>query len=168
MAPGFPSFLLMHLQPVHIQRVKGWEEWDFWRHCGNSGVNLCVMLVWAARCHHWFMNPPHVSRRLWTTWLGCWELLGFSLSPTAFVLSVPTPLPPHKSPQVNQPETASEARGWGWKFSSTNNPIVFPPLTISEDFLLCPSSASCEALAGRTKGSFICWSQAEVGVRIRN
>lgn len=123
MAPGFPSFLLMHLQPIHIQKAEGWEEWDLWRHCGSSGVNLCEMSAGS-------LSPPH----LWTlcTFPGDFGLPGLADQSCWVFPFLPLPLFPHLCLPTkvlrltSLKEVQAEARGWGWKFTPTNNPIVFP------------------------------------------
>lgn len=157
MTHGFPSLLLTHLQPIHILKVEGWKGWDFERHCGNCGVNPCEMSVQAACRHHGVYEPSTRFQETldYLAWL--FRAVGFlSFSHCLCHVSSHTFASPQRFlgwPAWNRFRQKQEAEAGNLppqtipQFCQGN----FPPLTISEDFLLCPSSASSEALALRTK-----------------
>lgn len=152
MSAGFPSFLLMQLQPIHIQKAEGWEEWDF-----EGTVVIVGLISVRCRCHHHVYEPSaHFQETLdYLAWL-----LGavgfFPFSHCLCCVSSHTFASPQKFSgwpawirlrQKREAEAGNSPPPTIPQFFQDN----FPPLTVSEDFLSCPSSASCEALAGRTK-----------------
>lgn len=124
---------------------------------GRSGIfegtvvalGLISVRCLLARCHHHVYEPSaHFQETL--------DCLAWLFRAVGFFPFSHTFASPQKSsgwPAWNRFRQKQEAEAGNsspqtipWFFQGN-----FPPLTISEDFLLCPSSASYEALAGRTK-----------------